>query len=69
MNLQTAITPTGKKQTTSLPWGQWSIRSIALGYLTLMLIIPLLVIVQDGLREGLAEFWRQIALPTAWHAL
>src|SRR5688572_32821289 len=69
MNLQTAITPTSKKQTTSLPWGQWSIRSIALGYLAIMLLIPLLIIIQDGFREGLAEFWRQITLPTAWHAL
>jgi len=34
-----------------------------------MLIIPLLVILQDGLREGLAEFWRQITFPVAWQAL
>jgi sulfate transport system permease protein len=34
-----------------------------------MLIIPLLVILQDGLSQGLAEFWRQITLPMAWHAL
>jgi sulfate transport system permease protein len=23
----------------------------------------------DGFREGLAEFWRQVTLPSAWHAL
>ena len=69
MNLQTAITPTSKQQITSRPWGQWSIRSIALGYLAIMLIIPLFVILQDGFREGLAEFWRQVTLPIAWHAL
>ena len=34
-----------------------------------MLIIPLLVILQDGFSKGLAEFWRQITLPMAWHAL
>jgi sulfate transport system permease protein len=34
-----------------------------------MLIIPLLVIVQDGFRAGLGEFWRQVTLPAAWHAL
>jgi sulfate transport system permease protein len=34
-----------------------------------MLIIPLLVILQDGLSQGLGEFWRQITLPMAWHAL
>jgi len=69
MTAQTAITPTSKAQSTQLPWGRWSIRALALSYLAVMLIIPLLVIVQDGLREGLGEFWRQITLPAAWAAL
>src|SRR5215212_8121725 len=69
MNLQTAITRVREKQSTSLPWGQWGIRSVALSYLAILLIIPLLVIVQDGFREGLTEFWRQITLPSAWAAL
>jgi sulfate transport system permease protein len=33
------------------------------------LLIPLLVIIQDGLREGLAELWHQVTLPIAWSAL
>jgi len=69
MDLQTTITQTSRKQGISLPWGQWGIRAIALSYLMLMLIIPLLVILQDGLREGLGELWRQVTLPMAWHAL
>jgi len=69
MNLQTTITQTNHKQSRTLPWGQLGIRSLALGYLTLMLIIPLLIILQDGLRQGFVEFWRQVTLPTAWHAL
>ena len=52
-----------------MPWGQWGIRTAALSYLAVMLIIPLLIIVQDGLREGFGEFWRQITLPAAWSAL
>jgi len=52
-----------------LPWGRWGIRSIALTYLSLMLIIPLLVIFKDGLQGGLAGLWRAISLPVAWHAL
>lgn len=66
MNLQTTITPTTNKE---LPWGRWGVRTVALSYLLVMLIIPLLVILQDGLSQGLAEFWRQITLPMAWHAL
>jgi sulfate/thiosulfate transport system permease protein len=58
-----------KEQQTSFPWGRWGLRSVALSYLMVMLIIPLLVILQDGLREGLAEFWRQVTFPVAWQAL
>lgn len=68
MNLQTTIESSAKYQR-SIPWRHWSIRSVALVYLTVMLIIPLIVILQDGFRQGIAEFWRQITLPMAWHAL
>src|ERR1041384_2047473 len=68
MNLQTTIEPSAKYQR-SIPWRHWSIRSVALIYLTVMLIVPLIVILQDGFRQGVAEFWRQITLPMAWHAL
>ena len=67
MSVQTTIEP--NQNYSSRPWGRWGIRSVALMYLLVMLIIPLLVILQDGLREGLAEFWRQVTLPMAWHAL
>jgi sulfate transport system permease protein len=69
MNSQTTITQTNRKLSPPRAWGQLGIRSIALSYLAVMLIIPLLVILQDGFREGLSEFWRQITLPAAWHAL
>ena len=42
---------------------------IALAYLTIVLVVPLLVIFRDGTREGLAELWRQVTLPAAWQAL
>jgi len=51
------------------PWGKWSVRSVALIYLTVMLIVPLGVIAQDGLRAGLGGLWHAITLPVAWHAL
>lgn len=50
-------------------WGRWGLRSLGMIYLVVLLIIPILVIVQDGLREGLAGLWFQIRLPAAWHAL
>ena len=69
MNLSTTISSSEKKSNAAVPWGRWGVRSVALAYLTVLLIIPLLVIVQDGTREGLAELWRQVTLPAAWAAL
>lgn len=57
------------KREKRLPWGRWSIRAVAITYLTVLLIIPLVIIFRDGLREGLGELWRQVTLPVAWNAL
>jgi sulfate transport system permease protein len=69
MNLSTTISANKKRVGASLPWGRLGLRTVALTYLTVMLVIPLLVIVQDGTRQGLAELWRQVTLPMAWDAL
>lgn len=50
-------------------WSTRGVRAAAFTYLTVMLIIPLLVIFQDGLREGLGGLWYHVTLPVAWHAL
>ena len=68
MSVQTT-TESSTQYQRPFPWRYYGIRSVALIYLAVMLIIPLLVILQDGLRQGLAEFWRQMTLPMAWHAL
>jgi ABC-type sulfate transport system permease component len=51
------------------PWGKWTVRSLALSYLTAILIIPLVVIFRDGLQAGLSGLWHQVTLPAAWSAL
>lgn len=48
---------------------EWGLRALALGYLAVLLVVPLLVILQDGLREGLGGLWHQITLPVALHAV
>jgi sulfate transport system permease protein len=45
------------------------VRAAALSYLAMMLIIPLLVIFQDGLSQGLGGLWEAITQPVAWSAL
>jgi sulfate transport system permease protein len=51
------------------PWGRFGLRTAALTYLGALLVVPLAVIVADGLRAGLAGLWHAATLPIAWHAL
>jgi sulfate transport system permease protein len=43
-----------------LGWGRRAVRGAALTYLVVLLVIPLGVIVQDGLQGGLAGLWQAI---------
>jgi sulfate transport system permease protein len=63
------VEPLPARKKTSRHWGRYTIRAIALTYLTVLLVIPLVVIFRDGLREGVGELYRQITLPAALHAL
>lgn len=51
------------------PWGRWGIQAAAWTYVTFMLLIPLAVIFQDGLRGGLGGLWQSLSLPIASSAL
>lgn len=53
----------------ALPWGRYGVRAVALTYLAVLLIIPLLIIFQDGLSAGLSGLWRAVSLPVARSAL
>jgi sulfate/thiosulfate transport system permease protein len=49
--------------------GAIAVRLAAFTYLAVMLIIPLAVIIQDGLQDGPAGLWSAISRPVAWNAL
>lgn len=49
--------------------GTLTIRGAALTYLTILLVIPVIVIVADGLQEGLTGLWRAVSAPIAWSSL
>src|SRR4051794_34490747 len=49
--------------------GALAVRALALTYLAVVLIIPLAVILYDGLRGGLGGMVNAILRPVAWHAL
>lgn len=59
----------GAGDSRGIPWGRWGVRVGALTYLAFMLIIPLGVILADGLSDGPLGLWRTISAPVAWHAL
>jgi sulfate/thiosulfate transport system permease protein len=52
-----------------LPWGRWGLRTLAIGYLGVMLLLPLAAVIQDGLSEGLMGLWEDVRRPAAWSAL
>jgi sulfate transport system permease protein len=47
----------------------WILRGPSILFLVLVVIIPLVVIFQDGFREGFDRFWYQITLPIARSAI
>lgn len=51
------------------PWGQWSLRAVALLYLVVMLVLPLAAVIRDGLSGGVSGLWDDISHPAAWAAL
>ena len=67
----TIATPalTGRETSRRAPWGRWALKTAAFTYLAVLLVIPLVVIFQDGLSEGLTGLWHAISVPIAWSAL
>lgn len=45
------------------------LRTASFVFILVMIAIPMAVIIQDAFREGFAEFWRQVTLPVAAHAI
>jgi len=65
MNLNSALlTQEGRRSPSGM-----GLRAITIIYFAVMILIPLIVIFQDGFRSGWQEFWRQINLPIASHAI
>ncbi len=63
----TAVSPQVKNNKARSP--KLGLRAVSFIYILIMVIIPVAVIVQDGFHEGVDEFWHQITLPIAAHAI
>jgi sulfate/thiosulfate transport system permease protein len=64
-----AARPASGAQRSASAWGRRAVRAVAFTYLAAMLIIPLAVIVVDGLQNGVGGMVRAISQPVARHAL
>lgn len=62
------VAPTKTRQPVR-PWGQWSLRVVALAYLSVMLLLPLVAVLNDGLSGGLQGLWSDLSRPAAMAAL
>lgn len=54
---------------TSLAWGTWGLRAVAILYLAVMIVLPLSAIFRDGLKDGLTAVYQDLTQPTALAAL
>jgi sulfate transport system permease protein len=52
-----------------VPWGRWGLRGAAIGYLALMIVLPLSTVLHRGLEDGLTGFWSDLTAPAALDAL
>lgn len=53
----------------SRSWGKWGLRLAAVGYLGLMIVLPLSTIIENGFRDGVRVFWDDITNPLAFGAI
>lgn len=51
------------------PWGRWGLRVAAVGYLSLMIAVPLSAVLANGFSAGLAAFWADVTAPIAVSAM
>ncbi len=58
-----------RSRNVAVNWRAMSLRAAAVIYLTVMLILPLAAVVNDGLRGGLGGMWADISRPAAWAAI
>ncbi len=54
---------------TILPWGRWGLRAVALIWIGVMIALPVAVLFEHGLREGVMRFWAEITNPIALAAV
>jgi sulfate transport system permease protein len=55
--------------TTEAPWVQWTLIALALGFMALFLVMPLLAVFVEALRKGGEAYLEALKEPDAWSAI
>ena len=55
--------------TTEAPWVQWTLIALALGFMALFLVMPLLAVFVEALRKGGEAYLEALKEPDAWAAI
>ncbi|WP_299021564.1 sulfate ABC transporter permease subunit CysW [uncultured Tepidimonas sp.] len=56
-------------RTTEAPWVRWTLTALALGFMALFLVLPLLAVFAEALRKGWDAYWSALQEPDAWAAV
>jgi len=60
---------TRRISTTEAPWVQWTLIALALGFMALFLVMPLLAVFVEALRKGGEAYLEALKEPDAWSAI
>ena len=61
--------PLPSRSTTEPAWVRWTLITIALGFLALFLVLPLVAVFAEALAKGLGAYFASFNNADAWHAL
>jgi sulfate/thiosulfate transport system permease protein len=58
-----------RSQTSESAWVKWLLITVAIGFLTLFLFVPLAAVFVEALRKGIGTYWRSLIEPNAMSAI
>lgn len=61
--------PLPSRSTTEPAWVRWTLITIALGFLAIFLVLPLVAVFAEALAKGLGAYFASFNNADAWHAL
>ena len=67
--MSTSFVRSSRRGTTEAPWIRWTLTGLALGFMTLFLVLPLAAVFTEAMRKGWLAYWEALKEPDAWAAI